>query len=688
MARLRSAPVAQPPPPPKAQGTRPVLREKTNTTRTQAPVYEDDGNTEGLVKKGKPRRGQPKKSAQNGDELGMAGGLGRADSDALPTTDELAKGDAPLPPTAKANRRPLKMMRKPIQNEAQSKVLEGLKKRMEATARKEAGRKDASIVTTGSTAISSDPLPTKPAAARQSTSIAHERSEYSLSPSPPPPGKLSSVKDKRSSLAQPGSALRPQSTPAVESSILALKNFKRRPRQPSMLAMVQQRTVSARPSAVNTAASEDPSVFDVEAEDEEDEDEDEDEFAPEAEGTPLHVSKAKRRSSVSVKKKQASKLAASTQAKPPPSKKRKSDDFNNSSSALEALKAKRQKSDAPAAATEDDPLAAFQRSTSIRRSSSWRPATPQPQITSDIMVINSSPSSTPPTEPSSSDRDRSGRGDEEGYVVPSTQKESEEDLYGATPPRQSVEQFDFNAPDRDSEDLYGATPPRQSGVGLDFDAPNGTMAEPASSSPLPEVPLDSVEDDEVLADPITQITQQSPLREREKPKKKAKPISTANLQALLPKRRQAPKPRRRKTEYDFTSDEEEEGALDTSHLEDDEDELGGRLRRKTKTTPAKGRKSTVPAKTKGRASKAPQPNRKSSAAPPARKSTAPTKKPVKTYGRAPINITSDKENEGGDYEDEEEDDATDMPEASVQEATRSKEPVSYTHLTLPTKRIV
>lgn len=653
MARLRSAPTVQPSPP-KAQNKRQALKEKTNTARAKAPIYEDDGNTEDLVKTATTRRGRPKKAAQNDDELVMAGGLGLADgeaprSDAPMNTDELAHSDAPPPPTAKASRRPPRMTRKPVQNEAQSKVLEGLKKRMEATARKEAGRKDAPAVTTDDTAPSSDALPTNPPAARQSTSTAHERSEYSLSPSPPPPGKLSSVKDKRSSLAPPGSALRSQGTPLVESSILALKNFKRRPRQPSMLQMVQQRTVSARPSVAHAAADEDPSVFDFEA----GEDEDADDFAPEAEGTPLHASKAKRRSSATAKAKQPARKPVQ------PSRKRKSEEIQPSF-------AKRRKTRSPRPARDDEALTARERSISATQPSQDRRAlapapapaldeevrqrspsarissTPQPQITSDVQVNNSPPSSTPPTEPSS---ERDLVGSAEDFAVPSTEKE-----------RDDIEQYPLNNAFDD----------------LEHDAPNGTMAEPASSSPMPEDPLSADEQAQILADPVTQITQVSPVRQRKESKKKAKPISTATLQSLLPKRRQPPKPRRRKTEYDFTSDEEEDGELDASHLEDDEDELGGRLRRQTKTAaPAKGRKSAAAAKAKGRQGKAAQ-----QSAPVAPKSAAPSAakgRPRKTYGRAG-NTTSDKENQrDDDYDAIDEGEGTDLPEVSIHDAAQSKE---------------
>lgn len=67
---------------------------------------------------------------------------------------------------------------------------------------------------------------------------------------------------------KPQSALKAQGTPAVESSILALQNFRRRPRQPSILRMIQQN-------------------------DDGKDDEDLDDFNPDDESTPFNVKKRK-----------------------------------------------------------------------------------------------------------------------------------------------------------------------------------------------------------------------------------------------------------------------------------------------------------------------------------------------------------------------------------------------------------
>ncbi|GAB1728723.1 hypothetical protein NU195Hw_g434t1 [Hortaea werneckii] len=672
MARLRSAPSTHPPSPAKAQLKRQALREKTNTTRaSQAPVYADDGNTDGLVKTAKTRRGRPKKATQDEDELVMTGGLGgQKDNDAprsdvVTTTDELAKSDGPPPPTAKkgnGGRRPPRMTRKPVQSEAQSQVMAGLKKRMEETAQQEAeGKKTRSAHVERETteqAAPSKPTPRRSISTRQSTSTARGgQSELSLTASPPPSGKARTVQARRSSVAPPSSVIRPQNTPAAETSILALKNFKRRPRQPSMLAMVQQRTT--RPSAVNVAPEvDDPSVFDLALGQSEDE---EDDFRPEAEGTPMHASKAKRVSSVSSKKKQGTSPAVQTEAKTTTthSKKRNSGAMDTSMSALDALRAKRQKQSLPAPNMEGGVVASTLSAASPQQVS--QPGTPsQPQADSEVQVINSSPSSSPLSE--TSERNRTEQNVAGEYVVPSTEQEHEEDLYCATPPRSSLRQQQQRA-------ILPEEEPEQ-------DVPNATMAEPASSSPLPHDPFDVAEPD-VYADPLSQITQQPPEPERQvRSKKKAKPLSTANLQALLPKRRAKPRPRHRTTEYDFTSDEDEESELDAAHLDEDEDELGGRMRRRTSAA-SKGRKSAAPrTKTKSRGGKSAQAARKSSAAPPARKSTAATAKTrkgqPKTYGRA--GNASDKENEDA-YEsvDEDGDDTTDLPAVDMRQVAKSRE---------------
>ena len=640
MARLRSAPSVLNAPP-ATKTTRPALKEKTNNAITKLPVHEKDGNIDELVRPTRSRRGNGGKQAQNDNDLRMTGGLGHTETERqtlLPTehpttTDELAKSDEqPPPPTAKTNRRPPRMTRKAVQNEAESEVLQDVKKRtLAGTGKTTAPKKAApeSLVETPATR-------TQPTAAQNQVPATHERSEFSLSPSPPPKGKLSAVKDKRTSIAQNESSKKAQATPSAESSILALKNFKRRPRQPSMLQMVQQRTASARPSAVNLQAKDDSNVFDIV-----DDIVDDEAFAPDAEGTPARL-RAKPRLSAARKDLSVSRLSMISK------KKRKSDDADLTSSAASALKSKRQKSTSAQRFNDSDvdlltsvPSAELQHNISdgalltsapTRSSSTARRVTPQPQITSDPQVINAKSSSTPPSDPPS-DITQTDRDAAPVDIQTGEQRLSDADFV-------EIDQLD------DPEDQ---------------DVPNGTVAEPASSSPLrsPKAIVDS-------------LTLVSRLAKRNKAgKSKAKPMTTEALQSLLPKRRQPVKRTARVSEYDIESDSDQGG-------EGTEAERGAKSRRQTKTAQSKGKKVIIAPKGKPGQSKAVLSNRKSSA-PPARKSTArpaAAKKPGKTYSRAPT-TTSDKENEGDDdgFESLDENDESALPDTSISmdEASHSKE---------------
>ncbi|KAF7198446.1 hypothetical protein HII31_00185 [Pseudocercospora fuligena] len=645
MARLRNNPSSQATAKVTLPATRQALKEKTNTAKVNVPVYSDDRDTEGLVKDAKPKRGRPRKSKQNEDELVMAGGLGPVSdknanqpNEAPLTTDELVEDNITVAAAPKTNRRPARTARKIVQSEASSKVLQGLKERMEATARGQRAKPPATAVPPDVGATSSDPLPVKDKS-RTSTSNDAERSEFSLTPSPPPPGKLSAVKGTRTSIIQPGSVMKFHNTPLVESSILALKHFKRRPRQPSMLQMVQNRTASARPSLANATtitvddnAVDDSSLFDLDLNGE---DEDATDFAPEAEGTPLNAGRVVRKSIGSAKSRTLGPLKAQEKTSSSLTRqKRKSDQADVSSGSLSALRAKRQKmvpDSVPDQGETDQPVPDESEDEVVIRSSTERPETPQPALTSDVQVINSPSTSTPPTDPPSSRHNQLAKGD--SFVIPSTEREEDEEVEV----RPSVERDEGDADD---------------------DVPNATMADPLSSSPAHDTFNNVQGEEDYMRPPATQI---SPEPVKRKSRAKAKPINTATLQSLLPKRRRALKPRHRKSEFDFEeSDEDSDAPLQTSHLDDDEDELGGRMRKQTKGTQATGRKN-APAK-KAKSSKTTQKAAKTT--------TTAKRKQQKTYGRR--SEQSDKENEGSDFEDADE---STLPEISLsmQEAAKSKE---------------
>jgi hypothetical protein len=442
--------------------------------------------------------------------------------------------------------------------------------------------------------------------------------------------------------------------PAVETSMLALKNFKRRPRQGSMLEMVRKRRSSVQASLISARPQQDDDVEDTSVFDLGSASEGEDVFAPEAEGTPLQTSKTRKststRKSVSARKSVAATTPAVKRTK------RKSDDLESPHSALDALRAKHRKSEAPP--VEDEPLPSIDddEQEPIVHDTSDHEASPMPnQVTSDVQVINSSPKSTPPTEPSST---RKIPGTEEAdFAVPST--EEQERLH--TLQQDALEdepEEEVEAEDEDDDDL---------------DTPNATMAEPASSSPNGS-PIPDTQRTDIYADPLTQLSPPPPEPAKTRSKgnnKKPTAMSTATLRALLPRRTQRPQSRPKRTEYDISSDEEDDAtAFDTTHLEEDEDELGGRIRRQTKApVPSKGKAATAKSKSK---SKSTTSTRKPSAPPPPAKNKSKSKTKAKTttrtYGRG-ATTTSDKENEESSSDNDEQAETS----MSMREVTHSKE---------------
>ena len=435
--------------------------------------------------------------------------------------------------------------------------------------------------------------------------------------------------------------------PAVETSMLALKNFKRRPRQGSMLEMVRKRRSSVQASLISAQPQqddgdlEDTSVFDLGSASE-----GEDVFAPEAEGTPLQPSKTNKPTSTR-KSTSAKKSAATTPAVK--RTKRKSDEMESPHSALEALRRKHRKSEVSHAEEETLPSIDDAHQPVVHDTSDHE-ASPVPNpVTSDVQVINSSPESTPPTEPSSS---RKIPGTQEAdFTVPST--EEQEQLHTLQQDGQEHE-----AEEEEDEDH--------------LDTPNATMAEPASSSPIGS-PIPETQRTDIYADPLTQLSPPppEPAKTRSKGNKQPAAMSTATLRALLPKRTQRPQPKPQRTEYDISSDEEDDTtAFDTTHLDDDEDELGGRIRRQTTKAPASKSKKASAATTKSK-SKQSLTTRKPSAPPPPAKNKGKGKAKVapRTYGRA----TSDKENEAGGQEESSSENDQAETSMSMREVAHSKE---------------
>jgi hypothetical protein len=453
---------------------------------------------------------------------------------------------------------------------------------------------------------------------------------------------------------------------AVETSMLALKNFKRRPRQGSMLEMVRKRRSSVQQSLVNAQPQdddvEDTSVFDLGSASE-----GEDDFAPEAEGTPIQTSKT-RKSNSTRKSTSARKSVAPTPAPAVKKSKRKSDDLESPHSALDALRKKHRKSEV--SHVEDEPLPSIDdEHQPAERGMSEHEASPVPEpVTSDVQVLNSSPESTPPTEPSSTHK--ASNIEEANFAVPSTEEQA----------RADATHEDAHEDQEDAED--------------DLDTPNATMAEPASSSPIGS-PIPETQSTDIYADPLTQVSpppSPEPARTRGKGvQKQPIALSTATLRALLPRRTQRATQRPRRTEYDISSDDEEEGTgFDTTHLDEDEDELGGRMRRQTRNAaPAKGKKAATAAAKSTKAKSNPKQQkpstttaatstRKKPTAPPAPAATGKTKgkastkgNTTRTYGRASAVTASDKENENEPSSEGEEGEAN--TSLSMREVAHSKE---------------
>ena len=447
---------------------------------------------------------------------------------------------------------------------------------------------------------------------------------------------------------------------AVETSMLALKNFKRRPRQGSMLEMVRQRRSSVQHSLMNAQPQvddvEDTSVFDLGSASEGEED-----FAPEAEGTPIQTSKT-RKSASTRKSTSARKSVAPTPAAK--RSKRKSDDLESPHSALDALRKKHRKSEV--SHVEDEPLSStVNEDHSAEHRMSEHEASPVPDpVTSDVQVLNSSPESTPPTEPSSTHK--ASNAQETDFAVPSTEEQARPDA--------TLDNSQQNQEDDE----------------VDLDTPNATMAEPASSSPIAS-PIPETQSTDIYADPLTQDSpppSPEPAKTRSRgAQNKPTAMSTATLRALLPKRSQRATQRPRRTEYDISSDEEEGTGFDTTNLDEDEDELGGRMRRQTRNAAsAKGKKAIAAAAKSTRSNPKQQKppaktatstrNNKSTAPPPPGKSKGKGKtkaKTTRTYGRASASATattSDKENEHEDESSPEDEADTSL---SMREVAHSKE---------------
>lgn len=588
MVQLRSALGKQPSetissPPASKETKRSVLKEKTNTMRGKKSQSALAAKPEkAVVKKARTQVKKPSNKPSSTEDISVVERILKNARKAPKDGEEEVSEDT-IEVKDRSSRRASRQPSRPAKEATQPTVLEGMKERMDATARRLVQSPKKAQIATDEIASSSGTPPVLRAATPQQSGIVTEFTELSLSPSPPA-GRYSSANAKRTSYLPPGSAIRVHGTPAHEMSLLALKNFRRRPRQPSMLQMIQNRTTSARPSLANSQANEDSSVFDLGA------DEDEEDFLPEAEGTPLQVSNVERGSSPHLKDHGVLlRQNAGKDASPIANKKRKSDAVEQ----VEELPGRTKRSRRSRISGDDDVSSIQVRP--VSKGLMQRPATGDPSAT-DIQVLGSEPSSTPPTRASSGERRTSST--HADFVVPSTE------------PQDALERIHNTA---DDEDIC-----------------NATFADPVSS-PLPSLslPPSGTQMTDIYADPLTQRSPPPRKRTTRNAQKPAEALQTDVLKALLPRRRRRLATHNRKSDYDIDSDAESD-SLDLTIPEDDirittQSKSNTRLARSKRSgaTPAKQKRSSGDVKTSGR--------------------KIASKKPTRVYGRK--SATSDKENE-------------------------------------------
>jgi hypothetical protein len=275
------------------------------------------------------------------------------------------------------------------------------------------------------------------------------------------------------SVVRPQSAVKMQSTPGTETSVLALQNFRRRPRQPSLLQMVQNPDLAA-------TQIDDTTDFTLGSLG------DEDDFAPHDEGTPLQLSKGKEVDVAPEPEGEVEQEQEQDRAQtPPPPPAATADDDDEFYGAT------------PQKSTQQQ-----QRQTRKRKSDALEE--------SEIQVFRSSPSLPSPS-----------RSLPDYNAIPAT---AAEDSHG------------------DDEEAAAATMTASQQGRLVSD----TYADPLSSSPPPP--------EDAISSPNSPAMSPSALRKSSRSGaggptvKKIKPLTTATLRAMLPKRRN-----QRRDEFDFSS---------------------------------------------------------------------------------------------------------------------------------------
>lgn len=441
--------------------------------------------------------------------------------------------------------RPPRTVKKVVPSEANRKAMEGLKKRMDEDARRLRG--------------SPEPQP-------QNEELASE--QKGRTPSPAPATLRRATAAPGTAVRVPQSALKVQSTPGVENSVLALANFRRRARQPSLLQMVQ-----GKGNADSDAEADDETTDFTLGTDLDNSVEGLEGFKPYDESTPLQVSKA---AALQPARRQPELTTAEGDATPRIEAQNEDDDDLYGATPLPSPSRKR-KSDALETEPDDTEIQVRRSQPSSRRSSPDLPYDPA----DDFLAI-------PGTNP------------------------------------------DPASPSLDLEDADPQDEPI-----------SDTLADPLSSSPPPYPSFQPQQEPRSTTTPHTlrKPAPRASKQDKDKPTQKQKPLTTATLRALLPKRRVRRILREDRAEFDIPSSSSmEERSSSSSHEE------ARRTGRSAATTARKGvqKKTAAAARTKSKVGALSPISSRKRIVPPAPAHAAGAGSKKKTYTR--LSGGSDKEN--------------------------------------------
>lgn len=400
--------------------------------------------------------------------------------------------------------RPPRTVKKPAPSQANKDVMDKLKARMEEDRR----ATKAGIVPQSAPETQSQQAERR---IREATNNDGDAAMVPARPAPrsPSPARQTAVPGTAvkapASVVRPQSAVKMQSTPGAESSVLALQNFRRRARQPSLLQMVQNPELAGTPI-------DDTTDFTLGSLG------DEDDFAPHDESTPLQVSKGR------------------------PIEIEQEPEEEVEDEVVQDQEQEKAQTPEPALPNSDDefygatPQKMSQRQTRKRKSDAIEE--------SEVQIVRSSPSLPSPS--------RSLAEREEYETIPAT------------------------APEDDEEPATTESQQRR--------LLSDTYAEPMSSSPPPD-PISPTSPEQRRRTPaLSPSAIRKSARAGGQQAKNVKPLTTATLRAMLPKRRA-----QRKDEFDFSSSSALEAS--SSAFEDEK-------RKKARTKKSVAAKKAAPAKVK------------------------------------------------------------------------------------------